>query len=112
MSVRNSIYIGFAWTQGFTVPLEIVSEDDELRIDWKKEVNGPVLVRSTVGAGITRDALAPTQHIVRIEKEQTALLTAGRLVGEFVVELADGSERIVGTQVIVPVAKAFAEPTP
>lgn len=112
MAIRNSIYIGFAWTQGFIVPLEIVSVDAGLRIDWKNDRDGAVLVRSMIGQGITRDADEPTQYIVRFEKEQTVLLTAGRLTGEFVVEHLDGSESVVGSQVIVPVSKSGAEPTP
>lgn len=112
MPVRNSIFIGFEWAQGFVVPVEIVSANDSLRIDWKKDRNGPVLVRSTQALGISRDSTDADRYAVRFEQEQTAGLTPGRLVGEFVVEYENGSERIIGTQVIVPVVKPFAEPTP
>jgi hypothetical protein len=111
MSVRNSIFIGFEWSQGFIVPVEIVSVNDSLRIDWKKDRNGLVLIRSTQGLGVARDNINPDQYIVQFEQEQTAELTPGRLVGEFVVEYENGSERIIGTQVVVPIVKPFAEPT-
>jgi len=112
MPVKNSIFIGFSWSQGFMIPVELISITSSLRIDWKKDRDGPVLIRSTTGAGVTRDAGDPTQFAVSFDAGQTADLTSGRLTGEFVEERNDGSERIIGAQVIVPVVKPFAEPTP
>lgn len=94
------------------IPVELISTTSSLRIDWKKDRDGPVLIRSTNGAGVVRDVGDPTQFTVVFGAIETGDLTSGRLTGEFVEERDDGSERIIGAQVVVPVVKPFAEPTP
>lgn len=109
MVTKNSVFIGFLWSQGFSIPEALVAPTSALRIDWKKDRAGAVLIRSTESAGIERTG---TDFLVLFTAEQTALLTAGRLTGEFVEEQAAGGERVIGARVVVPVVQPFAEPTP
>lgn len=109
MAVKNSISIGFAWAQGVSIPLAVISDDSELRIDWSNSANGDVLLRSTQSDGITRNG---TDFLISFTPEQTATLSAGRLLGDLVEHTAGGAQRPLGVRIIVPVVDLIAERVP
>jgi len=98
--VYNPIYIGFAWSQRFSFPVDFFQPGDGIRAEFRRNANDPVQLMAIgpgVGATIAENILT-----VSLTPAQTKNLHRGALVTNFVL-IRSVSQIPIASVVRIPV---------